>query len=117
MARKDAVLALFEQRFDYYSARTVLGEALARAGLADQKTYDQPELERLIQGLLLTGHGMLDRLIAGLRGLEEPPAKASGKETAPAPEEVPPVEDAPVEAQEAAPEAEEEQKPKAKKKR
>jgi len=124
MARKEAVLALFEQRFDYYSARTVLGEALARAGLADQKNYDHAELDRLVQGLLLTGQGMLDRLIAGLRALEEAPAKAAGKEKAPAAEEKTPAaeeeapsaaEETPAEAPEAEPE--EDQKPKAKKKR
>jgi len=130
MARKEAVLALFEQRFDYYSARTVLGEALARAGLADQKNYDHAELDRLVQGLLLTGQGMLDRLIAGLRALEEAPAKAAGKEKAPAAAETAPAaETTPAAAEEAqsaaeetlaeAPEAEpeEDQKPKAKKKR
>ncbi|MBP7126862.1 hypothetical protein KBD49_10910 [Myxococcota bacterium] len=124
MARKEAVLALFEQRFDYYSARTVLGEALARAGLADQKNYDHAELDRLVQGLLMTGQGMLDRLIAGLRALEEAPAKAAGKEKAPAAEEKTPAaeeeapsaaEETPAEAPEAEPE--EDQKPKAKKKR
>lgn len=71
MATKEAILALFEQRFDYYSARTVMGEALARAGLADRKDYDAEQLDRLVQGLVLTGHGMLDRLIAGLKSLDE----------------------------------------------
>jgi len=126
MARKEAVLALFEQRFDYYSARTVFGEALSRAGLPDQAAYDAPELDRLVQGLLLTGQGMLDRLIAGLRALEEPAAKPSGKARPPAAEPEPVQEPPPAEPAEEAPPAEEppaeaepgeEQKPKSKKKR
>jgi len=138
MIGHDKVLAAVGMRFDHYSARVVLGEALRKVGIAQKEAYSADEV-RAISGAL-KGLARTEELVSTLNAFAdadaapapqpetplepafeapaEPPAEAPAEAASEAPAE-PPAE-APAEAApEAASEAQEvvAEKPKGKKKK
>ena len=81
---KQAVLAALELRYDYYSARVVLAEALSAAELADPEGYSAGDLDRLRPALLEVGSNM-SRVFGALDALapEPEPARAEAPATEP----------------------------------
>jgi hypothetical protein len=72
MILKDKVLDLFETRFDHASARIVLRDGLARAGLQLEKdALDSGDVRRLASAVVLLGLARVDGLVAGLNALAD----------------------------------------------
>ncbi len=70
MFSKSKVLSLFDARFDYASARIVLGDALAKAGVAAGKEgLEGEDLRRLAAALTALGLPRVDALVAALTDL------------------------------------------------
>lgn len=70
MFSKSKVLSLFEARFDYASARIVLGDALAKAGVAAGSAgLEDEDLRKLAAALTALGLPRVDALVAALTGL------------------------------------------------
>ena len=104
MFPKSKVLSLFDARFDYASARIVLGDAMARAGVSAAKEgLDGVDLRRLADALTALGLPRVEALAAGLIDLAG--AGPAGKAKA-APEPEPEAEAAPAEEAEEPAEAE-----------
>jgi hypothetical protein len=114
MISKDKVVALFENRFDYQSARIVLAEALAKVGAAGKAGLDPDELRRIPAALAALGHVKFDALAAALGALADASGGKGKSAPAPEPEPEPEPEAAPAEEVEA-PAEEEEQGGKGKK--
>ena len=122
MIGHDKVLAAVGMRFDHYSARVVLGEALRKVGIAQKEAYSADEV-RAISGAL-KGLARTEELVSTLNAFAdadaapapqpetplEPAFEASAEPPAEAPAEVAP--EAASEAQEVVAE-----KPKGKKKK
>jgi len=85
------VLAIFETRFDYLSARNVLADALKVAGVEQKDSYEVADLEALLgalSGLATATEGLAERLLAADEApAEEAPAEEAPAEEAPAKEE------------------------------
>ncbi len=116
MLEHDELLALLAKRFDYYSARVIAKDAIARAGLTPQSPYDDAAVARLVDvlgGVADRMEGVIDALKARLATAAPAPAAAPVDlpvEAAPEPLEAP----APVaaEPETAAPEAAPAEEPK-----
>ena len=78
MVVHDKLLAVFETRFDYYSARAVLGDALRKAGVAEAKSYGPDQLKAIAAAV--AGVAKADVLAATLAGMGD-----TGKHAAPEP--------------------------------
>lgn len=106
---QDDLLAALRLRYDHYSARSTFDNALARAGLPDQPTYDVAQVAAFRAALARVGDRLgpveaaLDRLLGAA-----PASQATPAEPSPPPEPAPPVTSAPVES---APEPVAEKKP------
>ncbi len=97
MISKTKVLELFEARFDYTSARIVLADAMAKAGVTAGKDGFEPEdVAKLPGALAALGLPRVDALASGLAALVEVPAGKGKAAPAPEPEPEPeePVEEA-----------------------
>ena len=100
MVSKSGVLEAFETRFDHLSARVVLAEVLAAAGLANQARFEPADIDALVGALAAMGLDRVDGVIAALTGAEAVPARkpvaAEPKAPAPVapPEEASPAADA-----------------------
>jgi hypothetical protein len=100
MVSKSGVLEAFEIRFDHLSARVVLAEALAAAGLADQARFEPADVDALVGALSAMELDRVDGVIAALKGEDSAPARkpvAAEPEPPPpaaAPDEAPPAADA-----------------------
>ena len=82
------VLAIFETRFDYLSARNVLADALKLSGVEPKDSYEVADLEAVIgalSGLATATEGLAERLLAA----DEPPAEEPPAEEPPAEEKAP----------------------------
>jgi len=122
MVSRDKLLAVMETRYDYYSARAVLADALGRSGLADKGALDAADVRKLaatVGGLA----PKTETLVAALTALvADTPAPVAAPVEAPTPVEEAPVleaatDEAPAEEAVAdAPADEEAEKPKKKKK-
>jgi hypothetical protein len=92
-ASKTLIVNALESRYDYYSARNVLKEALRIAGLEDQSTYSDSEMGSFIEALAEVGdrvEGVLSRLQAHAgKPQEKASAKAAPAEEMAAPAEAP----------------------------
>jgi hypothetical protein len=78
----DELIALFEKRFDYYSARAMITEAMKDLGGRPKDTYTNADLEAII-GVLPTlqatrVEGLLEVLKVAAAALT-PPAKVEAK--------------------------------------
>jgi len=101
MISKTKVLELFEARFDYTSARIVLADAMAKAGVTAGKDGFEPEdVTKLAAALGALAMPRVDALAAGLAALVDAPAGKSKVPPAPEPEPEPVAEE-PVEEAEA----------------
>lgn len=95
MVTYDELTSILERRFDWYSARVTLREALKAASLPEKKSYDPADIEAIASAL----PGMTTRVegvVAALRTLvasaPAAPARAT-KASAAAPQEAAPVEE------------------------
>jgi len=115
-ASKTLIVNALESRYDYYSARNVLKEALRIGGLQEQDQYSDAELTAFIEALAEVGdrvEGVLSRLQAHAGETSAAP-KEKASEVAPA-EEAPKKKEAKAKAKPAKKKAE--AKPKAAKKK
>jgi hypothetical protein len=88
MFRHDKLLAVMESRFDYASARAVLAEALAKAGLsATRKEFDADELRAIAAGV--AGSPKADAVVSKLIELADAMGGPKGKAKEPPPVEEP----------------------------
>ena len=80
-ASKTLIVNALESRYDYYSARNVMKDALRIAGLEDQDNYSDAEVAAFIEALAEVGdrvEGVLSRLQAHSGGAKaQPAAKAT----------------------------------------
>lgn len=94
MVSHEDITRALEQRFDYYSARYILREALKSATLSEKPSYDEQEVAALATAL----SGMETRVegvVARLRSLSAgAPAAPAPEPAAPAVEPAAPVADA-----------------------
>lgn len=97
----DQVLAAFEARFDYLSARALLDEALTKSGVAKSGAYDGAALAKLAGEI-----EKLPRAQVILSRLAAPSPAAAPAPAAPAPKAEPKAEAKPEPKAEAAPAAE-----------
>ncbi len=72
----DAVIGILEDRYDYYSARTVLKQAAEAIGLDAKGPFDGPATKKLADAVARSGH-RVDTVVAQLR--EAAPAEAAKK--------------------------------------
>lgn len=75
MVSKSGVLEAFEARFDHLSARVVLAEALAAAGLSDQARFEPADIDALARALAAMGLDRVDGVVAALTGEGTAPAR------------------------------------------
>ncbi len=87
----DQLVAAFEARFDYLTARTMLGEVLDNAGLAKSNAYDAAALAKVtvaIEKVVSRPAPVLQRLSAGPAATPAPAAAPAPVAAAPAAEPV-----------------------------
>ena len=88
-ASKTLIVNALESRYDYYSARNVMKDALRIAGLEEQDNYSDAEVGAFIEALAEVGdrvEGVLSRLQAHSGGAKEKPAAKPAVKAAPAAE-------------------------------
>ncbi len=100
MISKASVLEAFETRFDFQSARAVLKQALAAAGMADLARFEPADIEALVTALSAMDLGRVDKLIAALTGPEAIPATTKTAAAQPVAVKAPAAEPAPIPAPE-----------------
>jgi len=91
MITRKKILAVVEERYDHYSARVVLTEAIAKAGVPDdKKSFEPREVQSISESLAAIGERMED-VTAALNEMagskpdkakEEPPKKEAPKKAA-----------------------------------
>ncbi|MBM4387218.1 MAG: hypothetical protein FJ088_05730 [Deltaproteobacteria bacterium] len=86
MASQELLLAILETRYDYFSARVILKEALQAANLTEKKSYDPEEIGSLSDALGKIGD-RIDGVVAKLKELQSGGGEKPGKQEAPAPAE------------------------------
>lgn len=80
MIPKNKLLALFDARFDYASARIVLADVLAKAGVSlDKEGLEPGDVRRVTGALAGMGIPRVDALVAGLGALTEGAPAGKGK--------------------------------------
>jgi hypothetical protein len=90
MIAHDKVLAAMGTRFDYYSARAVLGDALRKAGIATGKDAYSADDVRALSSAVAALHPRTEGVVAALKGLaDSEPAGKTKAAHAPAPEPAP----------------------------
>lgn len=102
MVSFEEITSTLEDRFDWYSARTTLRQALKAASLTEKQSYDPQEVEAIAAVLPSLGT-RVEGVVAQLRGLSGDGAKAAPKKAAAAKEPDPPAAEAPAEAAAEAP--------------
>jgi hypothetical protein len=73
-----SVMAAFEKRYDYQSARNVLKQAMSRGGLTDKDAYNPDDCQKIVAGLQAMGERGIDGLILALTGGAPAAAPAPG---------------------------------------
>lgn len=86
MATHELLLAILETRYDYYSARVILNEALQAANLTEKKSYAPEEIGSLSDALGRIGD-RIDGVIAKLKELQSANTEKLDKPEEPAQEE------------------------------
>lgn len=69
MIPHDKILAVMERRFDHYSARVVLAEAMKAAGLSEQEKLFIPDQVRSLATALASVGSRVDAVVAALNDL------------------------------------------------
>ncbi len=84
----DDVLLVLQGRYDYYSARTVLKQISAAAGVSADGPFDGAAVGKLADALLSEGQ-RVDAVVDALREAAAGAKKAPAKKAAPAKKEAP----------------------------